>query len=134
MLIKRCSIILANQLAKSSSSSSSLLKNISARWNSTLLIADHTEETLSPITLKTITAAKQLGNPITCMVVGPKVGPAVEILKKVDDVEKILTVENDSLKGWLPEMMANIVLEAHKKNNYSHILTGASSVGKVFIT
>lgn len=97
------------------------------------MIADHTEETLSPLTLKTITAAKQLGNPITCMVAGPKVGPAVDILKKVDGVEKILTVENDSLKGWLPEVMTNIVMEAHKKNNYTHILTGASSVGKVYL-
>lgn len=138
-MIKRCSVILANQLAKSNSSSANLLKNIQPlscngiRWNSTLLIADHTEETLSPLTLKTITAAKQLGNPITCMVAGPKIGPAVDALKTVDGIEKILTIESDSLKGWLPEVMVNVVMEAHKKNNYSHILTGASSVGKNFL-
>ena len=65
------------------------------------------------------------------MVAGPKIGPAVDALKTVDGIEKILTIESDSLKGWLPEVMVNVVMEAHKKNNYSHILTGASSVGKV---
>lgn len=84
-----------------------------------------------PITLNTITAAKKIGHPITCLVAGTKVGPAVEALSKVDGVSKILTVENDALKGLLPEVMTNIVLDAQKQFNFTHILSGASSVGKV---
>lgn len=95
-------------------------------------MADHNEEALMPLALKTITAAQKIGNPITCLLAGSKIGPALETLKKVDGIEKILTVENELLKGWLPEYMASIVLDIQKQNNYSHILTGASSAGKNF--
>ena len=96
-----------------------------------MVIAVSNDERLLPITLNTITAAKQIGHPITCLVAGTKVGPAVETLSKVDGVQKILTVENEALKGLLPEVMTNIVLDAQKKFNFSHIISGASSVGKV---
>ena len=42
---------------------------------STLVVAEHNNETLLPITLNAITAAKQLGGEITCLVVGSKCGP-----------------------------------------------------------
>lgn len=102
-----------------------------SRSQSTLVIADHNDEKLSPITLNTITAAKKIGHPITCLVAGTKVGPAVDALTKVDGVAKVLTVENGALKGQLSEILAQIVLEAQKKHNFTHILSGASSVGKV---
>ncbi|KAI2807215.1 hypothetical protein BLOT_009177 [Blomia tropicalis] len=109
---------------------SNVLRTTAARLQSTLVIADSNDERLLPITLNTITAAKQIGHPITCLVAGTKVGPAVETLSKVDGVQKILTVENEALKGLLPEVMTNIVLDAQKKFNFSHIISGASSVGK----
>ncbi|KAJ6220306.1 hypothetical protein RDWZM_006118 [Blomia tropicalis] len=112
---------------------SNVLRTTAARLQSTLVIADSNDERLLPITLNTITAAKQIGHPITCLVAGTKVGPAVETLSKVDGVQKILTVENEALKGLLPEVMTNIVLDAQKKFNFSHIISGASSVGKNLI-
>ena len=95
------------------------------------MIADANDEKLLPITLNAITAAKQIGHPITCLVAGTKVGPAVETLAQVEGVGRILTVESEALKGALPEVLTGIVLDAQKQFNYSHILPGASSVGKV---
>ena len=40
------------------------------RYNSTLVIADHNNEALTPITLNTITAATKLGGEVSCLVVG----------------------------------------------------------------
>lgn len=95
------------------------------------MIADHNDEKLSSATLNTITAAKQIGHPITCLVAGSKVSPAAEELAKVDGVQKVLTIESDAFKGFLPEVLANVVLEVQKQNNFTHILSGASSVAKV---
>uniref|UniRef100_A0A8C6YHT1 Electron transfer flavoprotein alpha/beta-subunit N-terminal domain-containing protein n=1 Tax=Nothoprocta perdicaria TaxID=30464 RepID=A0A8C6YHT1_NOTPE len=36
----------------------------------TLVIAEHNNETLTPITLNTITAAKRLGGEVSCLVAG----------------------------------------------------------------
>lgn len=57
----------------------------------------------------------------------------METLSKVDGVQKILTVENEALKGSLAEVLTNIVLDAQKQFSFTHILSGASSVGKVNI-
>jgi len=113
--------------------STNVLRAGAVRFNSTLVIADSNEEKLLPITLNTITAAKQIGNPITCLVAGTKIGPAVETLSKVDGIQKILTVENATLKGSLAEVLSNVILDAQKQFNFTHILQGASSVGKNLI-
>lgn len=95
------------------------------------MIADHNDEKLAPLTLNTVSAAQKIGHPITCLVAGTKVATVVEQLKQVEGVTKVLTIENDVFKGQLAEVLASVVLEAQKKFNFTHILTGASSVGKV---
>uniref|UniRef100_A0A7N5P098 Electron transfer flavoprotein subunit alpha, mitochondrial n=1 Tax=Ailuropoda melanoleuca TaxID=9646 RepID=A0A7N5P098_AILME len=42
------------------------------RFQSTLVIAEHANDTLAPITLNTITAAKRLGGEVSCLVAGTK--------------------------------------------------------------
>ena len=42
------------------------------RCQSTLILAEHNNEKLNPVTLHAITAAKQLGGDINCLVVGAK--------------------------------------------------------------
>jgi electron transfer flavoprotein alpha subunit len=46
-----------------------------ARNASTLIVAEHNDEALLPSTLNTITAAKQLGGDVSCLVAGSKCGP-----------------------------------------------------------
>lgn len=43
---------------------------------------------------------------------------------------KVLTVENDALKGLLPENLAPLIVSAQNAGKYTHILAGASSMGK----
>lgn len=43
---------------------------ILGRFSSTLVIAEHNNDTLTPVTLNTITAASQIGGEVTCLVAG----------------------------------------------------------------
>uniref|UniRef100_A0A8I5KU27 Electron transfer flavoprotein subunit alpha, mitochondrial n=1 Tax=Homo sapiens TaxID=9606 RepID=A0A8I5KU27_HUMAN len=42
------------------------------RFQSTLVIAEHANDSLAPITLNTITAATRLGGEVSCLVAGTK--------------------------------------------------------------
>lgn len=103
--------------------------NIS-RNKGTLVIAEHANDTLVPITLHAVTAATKIGSDVTCLVAGSKIGPVVEQLKKVKGVSKILIADNEVYQGFLAERLTPLVLGAHKQFNFTHILSGATAFGK----
>lgn len=110
----------------SSSASSSLL----SRFNSTLVIAEHDNSALTPVTLNAITAAKKIGGDVTCFVAGESCAGAVSALSKIEGVSRILVAEHGVFKGFLPEALAPVLLETQKQFGFSHIAIGASAFGK----
>ncbi|XP_023025825.1 electron transfer flavoprotein subunit alpha wal isoform X1 [Leptinotarsa decemlineata] len=100
------------------------------RFQSTLVIAEHNNEVLSPITQNAITAAEKLGGEVSVLVAGPKCGPATEALAKAEGLSKILVAENDAFKGFTAESLTPLILKAIKQFNYTHIVAGASALGK----
>eukprot|EP00058_Branchiostoma_floridae_P024431 XP_002609921.1 hypothetical protein BRAFLDRAFT_124360 [Branchiostoma floridae] len=117
---------IVSRSAQRLSSTASVLR----RLNSTLVIAEHNNEQLTPITLNTITAAAKVGGDIACLVAGSKCASVVEELTKVDGVKKILVAENDVFNGLLPEAMTPLILETQKQFSFSHITAGATAFGK----
>jgi electron transfer flavoprotein alpha subunit len=103
------------------------------RFKSTLVIAEHADGKLVPITLKAITAAKQLGSDVTLLVAGTQTGSIVAELAKADGVTKILSADNEAFKGLLPESLTPLVLATQKQFNFTHIIAGASAFGKSLI-
>lgn len=99
------------------------------RLQSTLVIAEHNNEKLTPVTLNTITAASKLGD-VACLVAGDQCGSVAEEVSKVKGVSKVLLADSDVFKGMLPEALTSLVLETQKQFNFSHILAGATAVGK----
>jgi len=97
------------------------------------VIVDHNNEKLSPITLNAITAAKKMGPNVSCLVIGHKIKDIVNTLTKVNGINKILVAENEFFKGFLPEVLTQLVVATHKQFNFSHIISGASAVGKNLI-
>lgn len=95
-----------------------------------MVVADHNNEKLSPLTLSVLTAAKKIGGEIICLVVGSQVGSVAAELRKAEGVSKVLVAQDDSLKGFLPERVTPLILAAQKQFNSSHIISGASAVGK----
>lgn len=100
------------------------------RFQSTLVIAEHANDSLAPITLNTITAAGRLGGEVSCLVAGTKCDKVVQDLCKVAGVAKVLVAQHDAYKGLLPEELTPLILETQKQFSYTHICAGASAFGK----
>ena len=103
------------------------------RFASTLIIGDHKGGKLDPITLSCITAGKQLGHEIHCLITGDGISDATKELAKVDLLKKIIVADNPVFKGMLPEVIASLVVDLQKANGYTHILCGANAFGKNLI-
>ncbi|XP_060606645.1 electron transfer flavoprotein subunit alpha, mitochondrial-like [Ruditapes philippinarum] len=102
------------------------------RYQSTLVVAEHNNEQLSPVTLNTITAASKIGD-VTCLVAGSQCGKVAEEVSKVTGVQKVLLADNDAYKGFLAESMTPLVLALQKQFNFEYILASATAVGKNFM-
>lgn len=95
------------------------------------MLADHDGQSVSPSTYSTISAAKQLGGDITALVCGPDCSKVAGELSKAEGVGKLLVAQDDCFKGSLPEAISPLILAAQKQFGFSHVLSGASAVGKV---
>lgn len=100
---------------------------------STLVIAEHNNETLGLITQNTLTAAKKIGGDLSVLVAGTKCGPVVEQVSKVSGVSKVLVAENEAFKGFLPEALTPLIVASQKQFNFTHIMAGASTFGKALL-
>jgi len=101
------------------------------RSQSTLVLAEHNNEKLNPVTLHALTAAKQLGGDINCIVVGAKncTNVAKEIAE-VGGISKILVAEDAAFTGFLPETLTPLILASQDQFKFTHILAGASAFSR----
>ena len=60
-----------------------------SRQASTLVLAEHDNASLSPVTLNAITAANNIGGDITCLVAGSKCGDVAKEVAGVKGVSKV---------------------------------------------
>ncbi|XP_061577832.1 electron transfer flavoprotein subunit alpha, mitochondrial [Cololabis saira] len=113
--------------------SKSTLRNLTGliqRFQSTLVIAEHNNEKLTPITLNAISAANKLGGDVSCLVVGTNCAKVAEEISKVQGVKKVLVAQHDAYKGALAEELTPLILGTQKQFNFTHICAGASAFGK----
>ncbi|CAH1797486.1 unnamed protein product [Owenia fusiformis] len=103
---------------------------LSQRFQSTLVIAEHDNEKLTPVTLNTVTAANKIGGDVSLLVTGTNCAKVVEEASKISGVSKILLADNEAFKGFLPEAITPLVLSTQKQFSFSHILAGATAFGK----
>jgi len=120
--------MLSRQLLKAAGQSRLLYS--CSRSQSTLVIAEHSDNSLTPITLNTISAAKEIGGDITCLVAGSQCAQVAEQLSKVDGVSKVFLAENEAYQGGMPESITPLVVKLQDDLKFSHILAGASAFGK----
>ncbi|KAJ1347363.1 hypothetical protein KIN20_002399 [Parelaphostrongylus tenuis] len=104
-----------------------------SRFGSTLVIAEHDDADLVPITFNAITAAGKLGDDITVLVTGANASKVAEKVAKVSGVKKVLVAQDDKLKNNLPERVTPVVLATQKQFNFSSIVAGASAFGRSVI-
>ncbi|KAI5627026.1 electron transfer flavoprotein subunit alpha, mitochondrial [Silurus asotus] len=100
------------------------------RFQSTLVVAEHNNDTLTPITLSAITAANKLGGEVSCLIAGTDCAKVAEQLSQVEGVKKVLVAQHDAYKGLLPEELTPLILATQQQFKFTHICAGASAFGK----
>lgn len=93
-----------------------------------LVVAEHDGEKLKSSTLSTITAAAELGDFVTVLVVGSSCSMAVSQAAKLEKVSQVINACNVIYMHSLPERIAPLVV--HHANAFTHILAPASTFGK----
>jgi electron transfer flavoprotein alpha subunit len=100
------------------------------RQASTLVLAEHDNAKLSPVTLHAITAANSVGGDITCLVAGTKCADVAKEVAGVKGVTKVLVAENAVFDGFLPEKLTPLLIASQDKFKFSHIIAGASALSR----
>ena len=98
---------------------------------SILLIADHDNSSIKPVTLNVLAAAKAIGGDIDVLVAGEGCSAAAEAAAKAEGVSKVLVADNAAYAHHLAENLSLLVTELGK--NYTHIITSAGTTGKDFL-
>jgi len=93
-----------------------------------LVVAEHDNAALRPATLNTLTAAGQLGGPITLLVAGAGCAAAANAAAKAAGVAKVLLADNAAFAHSLAENLAPLVASLAK--GFSHVLAPATTSGK----
>lgn len=97
----------------------------------TLVIAEHDNAELKPVTLNVVQAAAEVGGDIEILVAGAGCQTVAEAAAKIAGVSKVLLADNEIYGHQLAENMSLLVTELAA--NYSHILAPATTTGKNFM-
>lgn len=95
---------------------------------SVLVIADHNNASLNPVTGSVIKAAAELGSDIHVLVAGSNCGAAAEQAGNYEGVGRVLVADNPAYAHQLPEALAPLIVEV--SGEYSAILAAAGTTGK----
>jgi electron transfer flavoprotein alpha subunit len=93
-----------------------------------LVIAEHDQQQIKPATLKTITAAQQIGNNIAILVVGYQCQAAGEAASKIDGIQKVIVADHQCYDHQLAENVAPLISKL--ATDYAYILAPATTFGK----
>ena len=98
---------------------------------STLVIAEHDNEALRPVTLNVGAAAQAIGNDFDILVAGHGCAAVAEEAAKVGGANKVLLADHAAYEHALAENMAALVAELGQ--NYDHVLAAHTTTGKNFL-
>ncbi len=98
---------------------------------STLVVAEHDNAALKPVTLNVLAAAKAIGGDVHLLIAGAGCKAVADRAATIAGVSKVLLADNAAYAHQLPENVALLVAELGAK--YSHVLTGHTTAGKNFL-
>jgi len=93
-----------------------------------LVLAEHDNSALNPVTLSTVTAASRIGSDIDVLVAGESCRPVAEQAARLVGVSRVLVVEAPHLADALPENLGAQIVSLAR--GYSHILASSTSIGR----
>jgi electron transfer flavoprotein alpha subunit len=95
----------------------------------TLVIAEHNNSSLSPVTRNTLTAAKKIGLPITMLVIGYNCDSVINEASKLSGVSLVVTVNHPAYQNFLIEQLVPIILNTIG-TSCRFVLAPATTFGK----
>ncbi|GMF06509.1 unnamed protein product [Ambrosiozyma monospora] len=103
-----------------------------ARLNSTLAFVETSGKTITPSSLSALTAATQLGKPITAVLLGSESTEVALQLAKSSKINKILVSKSEKYNHYLPEEVSPLISKLLKDGagDFTNFITPASAVGK----
>jgi len=104
---------------------------------STLVLIEHDNRTLSPVSLNVLSAAKQIGKPITALVAGAGCADVANQVAKIADVDLVLLADSVAYEHQLAENVSKLLLEQIDPDNkgidaarFSNVLAASTTTGK----
>ena len=97
----------------------------------TLVVAEHDNQTLRPVTLNVLAAALEIGGDIDLLVAGADCGAVAEAAASVPGIGRVLCADDAAYGHHLAENMALLVAELGPA--YDHILAAHTTTGKNFL-
>jgi electron transfer flavoprotein alpha subunit len=98
--------------------------------NSTLVVAEHDDQKLNPVTLNALTAAQKIGHEVSVLVAGANSKAVAAEVAKLPGVKRVLVAQDEKLKHQLPERVTDAILSTQNQHKFSHIVAGGSSFGR----
>ncbi|MDA7586611.1 FAD-binding protein [Alphaproteobacteria bacterium] len=95
---------------------------------SILILCDHENGQLSPVTLNAVSAASQIGGEMHLLVAGDQTGNVAKAAASIAGIAKVLVADDKSLENGLPENLAPLMQSL--SGSYSHMMAAATTTGK----
>jgi electron transfer flavoprotein alpha subunit len=95
---------------------------------STLLLVDHADGHISDVTAKALTAATELGQPVTALVVGHNVDAIAKAAANLVGVRKVLVADDAAYAHSLAEPVAALIV--HLAPDYTALVAAATVASK----
>jgi len=95
---------------------------------SILIISEHDNQSLKPVTLNLVTAAQQIGGDIDLLVAGENAQAVAEAAAAIPGVRKVILADSAAYAHQLAENVSKLVVEL--ADGYSHILAPGTTTGK----
>ena len=97
----------------------------------TLVVAEHDNQALRPVTLNVLAAALEIGGEIDLLVAGNDCAAVAQAAASVPGITRVLCADDAAYEHHLAENMALLVAELG--SDYDHILAAHTTTGKNFL-
>lgn len=98
-----------------------------------LVVADHNNETITPITFNAIAAANKIGSDIDLLLITNSPDKLISQVEGAQHVKRILVASHKLFEQLLAERMAPVLIHLHNKSPYTHVTAGANSFGSCLL-
>jgi electron transfer flavoprotein alpha subunit len=95
---------------------------------SILILTEHDNQSLKPVTLSLVTAAQQIGGDIDLLVAGENCQAVADAAAAIAGVRKVIVADNAAYTHQLAENVSKLMADV--ADGYSHILAPGTTTGK----